>query len=87
VRWDVEVGEAGCARSAAASGAAEDGLPLPLSSGPLRAAARRAYPVPLAARFSPSRPNHERSHMSLLWIILIVVLVLALLGFFGRSYW
>jgi len=25
--------------------------------------------------------------MSLLWIILIVVLVLALLGFFGRSYW
>jgi hypothetical protein len=29
----------------------------------------------------------ERRHMSLLWIILIVVLVLALLGFFGRSYW
>jgi len=25
--------------------------------------------------------------MSLLWIILIVVLVLALLGFFGRGYW
>ena len=25
--------------------------------------------------------------MSILWIILIVVLVLALLGFFGRSYW
>jgi flagellar basal body-associated protein FliL len=25
--------------------------------------------------------------MSLLWIILIIVLVLALLGFFGRSYW
>jgi len=25
--------------------------------------------------------------VSLLWIILIVVLVLALLGFFGRSYW
>jgi flagellar basal body-associated protein FliL len=25
--------------------------------------------------------------MSILWIILIVVLVLALLGFFGRGYW
>jgi len=25
--------------------------------------------------------------VSLLWIILIVVLVLALLGFFGRGYW
>jgi flagellar basal body-associated protein FliL len=25
--------------------------------------------------------------MSILWIILIIVLVLALLGFFGRSYW
>jgi hypothetical protein len=32
-------------------------------------------------------PPCERRHMSLLWIILIVVLVLALLGFFGRSYW
>lgn len=32
--------------------------------------------------------GHERStEMSLLWIILIVVLVLALLGFFGRGYW
>jgi hypothetical protein len=27
----------------------------------------------------------ERSHMSLLWIILIVVLVLVLLGFVGRG--
>jgi flagellar basal body-associated protein FliL len=25
--------------------------------------------------------------MSILWIILIIVLVLALLGFFSRSYW
>jgi hypothetical protein len=25
--------------------------------------------------------------MSILWIILIVVLVLALLGFFSRGYW
>ena len=28
-----------------------------------------------------------RQYVSLLWIILIVILVLALLGFFGRSYW
>jgi flagellar basal body-associated protein FliL len=27
------------------------------------------------------------SHMGILWIILIVVLVLALLGFFSRSVW
>jgi len=25
--------------------------------------------------------------MGILWIILIIVLVLALLGFFGRGYW
>jgi flagellar basal body-associated protein FliL len=28
-----------------------------------------------------------RRHMGILWIILIVVLVLALLGFFSRSVW
>jgi flagellar basal body-associated protein FliL len=28
-----------------------------------------------------------RPRMSLLWIILIVVLVLALFGFIGRGYW
>jgi flagellar basal body-associated protein FliL len=32
------------------------------------------------AREAPER-------MSILWIILIVVLVLALLGFFSRGYW
>jgi flagellar basal body-associated protein FliL len=32
--------------------------------------------------FNGSRKEHR---MSLLWIILIVVLVLALLGFFGRG--
>jgi flagellar basal body-associated protein FliL len=32
-----------------------------------------------------NRNEHERGIMSLLWIILIVVLVLALLGFFGRG--
>jgi hypothetical protein len=29
----------------------------------------------------------ERGLVSLLWIVLIVVLVLALLGFFGRGRW
>ena len=33
------------------------------------------------------RTTGEEANMSLLWIILIIVLVLALLGFFGRSYW
>jgi hypothetical protein len=28
-----------------------------------------------------------RKRMSILWIILIVILVLALLGFFSRGYW
>jgi flagellar basal body-associated protein FliL len=33
-------------------------------------------------------PGHRRGgEMDLLVIILIIVLVLALLGFFGRSYW
>ena len=31
------------------------------------------------------RDTKGAAHMSLLWIILIVVLVLALLGFFGRG--
>jgi hypothetical protein len=29
----------------------------------------------------------ERGQMSILWIILIVVLILALLGFFSRGRW
>jgi flagellar basal body-associated protein FliL len=33
-----------------------------------------------------SKGRQEQS-MSILWIILIVVLVLALLGFFSRGYW
>jgi flagellar basal body-associated protein FliL len=32
------------------------------------------------------RTGYDRG-MSILWIILIVVLVLALLGFFSRGYW
>jgi flagellar basal body-associated protein FliL len=39
----------------------------------------------LAVAEGDSRPKGDS--VSLLWIILIVVLVLALLGFFGRSYW
>jgi flagellar basal body-associated protein FliL len=31
--------------------------------------------------------KEARTSMSILWIILIVVLVLALLGFFSRGYW
>jgi flagellar basal body-associated protein FliL len=33
------------------------------------------------------RPGSHNGAMSILWIILIVVLVLALLGFFSRGYW
>jgi flagellar basal body-associated protein FliL len=32
-------------------------------------------------------PKGGVNRMSILWIILIVVLVLALLGFFSRGYW
>jgi uncharacterized membrane protein (DUF2068 family) len=45
-------------------------------------------------RCVPAEINELRKHpkggvyrMSILWIILIVVLVLALLGFFSRGYW
>jgi flagellar basal body-associated protein FliL len=31
--------------------------------------------------------GRQENAMSILWIILIVVLVLALLGFFSRGYW
>jgi hypothetical protein len=31
--------------------------------------------------------TREARNMSILWIILIVILVLALLGFFSRGYW
>jgi hypothetical protein len=47
-----------------------------------------AYPAWAAARYLPVRPKTTReAALSILWIILIVVLVLALLGFFGRSYY
>jgi flagellar basal body-associated protein FliL len=34
-----------------------------------------------------SHLREARESMGILWIILIVVLVLALLGFFSRGYW
>lgn len=34
-----------------------------------------------------SDPCERRTGMSLLWIILIVILILALLGFFSRGRW
>jgi hypothetical protein len=34
-----------------------------------------------------TRANDERGSVDLLWIILIVILVLALLGFFSRGRW
>jgi hypothetical protein len=52
--------------------------------------------VPLSRGFSLSlrgnqsagrHPKEAVNHMSILWIILIVILVLALLGFFSRGYW
>lgn len=35
----------------------------------------------------PTRKAKGGQQVSILWIILIVVLVLALLGFFSRGYW
>jgi hypothetical protein len=64
---------------AAATGAASDG------SGDSRQAARphlhppdRRYPIGTV-------DTEEAKAMSILWIVLIVVLVLVLLGFFGRG--
>jgi flagellar basal body-associated protein FliL len=36
---------------------------------------------------STTTKREARESMGILWIILIVVLVLALLGFFSRGYW
>jgi flagellar basal body-associated protein FliL len=37
--------------------------------------------------WTPPKRQGGRNRMSILWIILIVILVLALLGFFSRGYW
>ena len=47
-----------------------------------RSAQRGTRPL---TRAGPTETNTKGAYMSLLWIILIVVLVLALLGFFGRG--
>jgi len=47
-----------------------------------------AYPVsPLTSRGRTASARKEVPTVSLLWIILIVVLVLLLLGFFSRGRW
>jgi flagellar basal body-associated protein FliL len=43
------------------------------------------YSCGTQSRSTPKKGGTER--MSILWIILIVILVLALLGFFSRGYW
>lgn len=40
-----------------------------------------------ASAVPPLETELKEGLVDLLWIILIVVLVLALLGFFGRGYW
>jgi hypothetical protein len=56
-----------------------------LSNGP---AAREAAFDRHRSRERRARTETKGGHrMSILWIILIVVLVLALLGFFTRGYW
>jgi flagellar basal body-associated protein FliL len=37
--------------------------------------------------FSAGATNGRRNDVNILWIILIVILVLALLGFFSRGRW
>ena len=45
------------------------------------------FVVCLRRSTSRSTPKGGIERMSILWIILIVILVLALLGFFSRGYW
>ena len=63
-----------CATASASSPAIERLLPLPVS------------PRRLSSVVSVTRKGGTQ-HMGILWIILIVVLVLALLGFFSRGVW
>jgi hypothetical protein len=47
------------------------------------------YPLTVRKRrtYSTTNKREARNRMGILWIILIVILVLALLGFFSRGYW
>jgi hypothetical protein len=62
------------------------GLPRPVARD------ARSQSVSRPSDVSPSRvwrklDGTKGGVMSILWIILIIVLILALLGFFSRSYW
>jgi flagellar basal body-associated protein FliL len=46
-----------------------------------------SWPSFVLEQTAPKRANDERGTVDLLWIILIVILVLALLGFFTRGRW
>ena len=55
--------------------------------GHLRNAKARFSVVSLQKPTDGNTPKGGVERVSILWIILIVVLVLALLGFFSRGYW
>jgi flagellar basal body-associated protein FliL len=50
-------------------------------------AVSRSVRAEIMDRQVDTNPREATEHMSILWIILIVILVLALLGFFSRGYW
>ena len=53
-----------------------------------QAAVASAPPAVTESGVGPFSSNTERRHIvSILWIIIVVVLILALLGFFGRRVW
>ena len=55
-------------------------------SGCAEAPARKpAHPTRVFERCEPDSMIHEGGKVGVLWIVLIVVLVLVLLGFFGRG--
>ena len=52
-----------------------------------RVTQNNAFPLSPCESNQWGHPKGGVNRMSILWIILIVVLVLALLGFFSRGYW
>jgi hypothetical protein len=54
---------------------------------PGRAVSRCPQAESLRAGRQSTQKGRARNRMSILWIILIVILVLALLGFFSRGRW
>jgi len=58
-----------------------------LSATPGRSLDAQFAVVPRRRRSSPPAKRPTEANVGILWIILIVVLVLALLGFFSRGYW